>query len=174
MLGALIVGVLAAVPAALAHVTISPPYVNADAQARIVFETPNERPPHATVALTVTAPPGVAFERLDPPAGWTARIDTTGARWTGGRITGRRTVGFPVRVLARTRAGNQSFRAVQRYDDGEVVRWQATLSVLPAAGNEAPSQHLGRALVAAAAGLVVLAASLYAVRRLRRRPLQEQ
>ncbi len=159
---------------ASAHVTISPGYVEANIQSRIVFETPNERPPHATVSLEIDAPPGVAFERLAPPRGWTARIATTSARWQGGRITGTRTVGFPVRVLARTRAGNQVVRAVQRYDDGEEVRWNATLSVLPAAGAEAPSQHPGRALAAGAAGLLVLAGSLFVLRRLRRRPLPEQ
>lgn len=157
-----------------AHVTISPGYVEADAAATIAFETPNERPPHATVALEIDAPPGVALERLPPPRGWSVEVDTTSARWSGGRIEGTRTVRFPLRVIARTRAGNQAFRAVQRYDDGEEVRWDATLSVLPAAGTEAPSQHLGRALAAGAAGLVVLAGSLLVLRRLRRRPLQER
>jgi hypothetical protein len=83
-------------------------------------------------------------------------------------------VAFPIRVLARTRAGNQTFRAVQSYDDGQDVRWPAALSVLPAEGNEAPSQHLGRALAAAAAGLVVLVGSFLLLRLLRRRPLQEK
>ena len=101
-------------------------------------------------------------------------MQTTHVRWSGGRIEGRRTVGFPIHVLARTRAGNQTFRAVQRYDDGQEVRWPATLSVLPAEGDTAPSQHLGRALAAGAAGLVVLVGSFLALRLLRRRPLQER
>jgi hypothetical protein len=66
------------------------------------------------------------------------------------------------------------FRAVQRYDDGAEVRWPATLSVLPAEGTAAPSQHLGRALAAGGAGLLVLVGSLLVLRRLRRSPLQER
>jgi len=90
-----------------AHVTISPTYVDADATSTITFETPNERPPHATVSVAIDAPPGVVFSRLDPPPGWRVDVQTTHVRWSGGRIEGRRTVGFPIRVLARTRAGNQ-------------------------------------------------------------------
>ncbi len=140
----------------------------------VTFETPNERPGHATVALVVEAPPGVAFSAADPPAGWTLDVETTRARWSGGTIEGARTIGFPLRVLARTRAGNQVIRAAQRYDDGEEVRWPATLSVLPATGDEAPSQHLGRALAAAAVGLLVLVGSFLILRRLRGRKLQER
>jgi hypothetical protein len=158
---------------ALAHVTISPTYVEADKTATIRFETPNERPPHATVGLVIEAPPGVAFESAPAPPGWKLELQTTRATWTGGRIVGVRTVAFPIRVLARTRAGNQTFRAVQSYDDGEQVRWPAALSVLPAAGNDAPSQHVGRALAAGAVGLLLLVGSFLVIRLLRRSPLQE-
>lgn len=157
-----------------AHVTLSPPFVEAGVETTVAFETPNERPPHATVGLVVEAPAGVSFSAVTPPKGWRLHLETTRVEWTGGRIEGARTFEFRVRVLARTRAGNQVFRAVQRYDDGEDVRWPATLSVLPAEGAAAPSQHLGRALAAAAAGLVALAGSLVVLRRLRRRPLQER
>ena len=159
---------------ALAHVTIAPSYVDANTTSTITFQTPNERPPHATVSLSVDAPPGVALERVAPPPGWTLELTTTSATWSGSKIEGRRTVGFPVRVLARTRAGDHAFRAVQRYDDGEEVRWSAALSVLPAAGSEAPSEHPGRALAAAAAGIVLLAGSFLLLWRVRRRPLQEE
>ena len=154
--------------------TISPTYVEADTTSTISFETPNERPPHATVSLAIAAPPGVAFSAADPPPGWKVDVQTTRVQWSGGRIEGRRTVAFPIRVLARTRAGNQTFRAVQGYDDGQEVRWPATLSVLPAEGDKAPSQHLGRALAAGAAGLLVLVGSFLVLRVLRRPPLQER
>ena len=154
--------------------TISPTYVEAGRTATIRFETPNERPPHATVAVAIDAPPGVAFSRADPPPGWKVDVRTTHVEWSGGQIDGARTVAFPIRVLARTRAGNQTFRAVQRYDDGQEVRWPATLSVLPAEGDEAPSQHLGRALAAGAAGLLLLVGSFLVLRLLRRPKLQER
>jgi uncharacterized protein DUF1775 len=155
-------------------VTITPSYVEADTTSTITFETPNERPPHATVALAIDAPPGVAFSAADPPPGWKVDVGTTRVVWSGGRIEGTRTVAFPIRVLARTRAGNETFRAAQRYDDGEEVRWPATLSVLPAVGDQAPSQHLGRAIAAAAAGILLLAGSLLVLRLLRRPKLQER
>lgn len=140
----------------------------------IRFETPNERAAHVTISLTIEAPPGVAFSRVAPPRGWTLDLTTTRARWSGGAIQGGHTIGFPVRVLARTRPGNQVFRAVQRYEDGEQVRWPATLSVLPSTGAQASSRHRGMALAAGVAGLVVLAGSFFVLRRLRRPPLQEK
>lgn len=165
---------LVAASRADAHVTMTPPFVDADAKTTVSFEMPNERPPHATVSLEVKAPPGVELASATPPAGWKLQLEHDRARWTGGRVEGRRTVAFPLVVTARTRAGTETFRATQGYDDGESVRWDAALTVLPAAGDEAPSQHLGRALIAASVGMVVIVASFLALRLLRRRPLQER
>jgi hypothetical protein len=165
---------LVAASRAEAHVTLAPPFVDADANTTVAFEMPNERPPHATVSLEVKAPPGVELASATPPAGWKLELTRNRARWTGGRIVGRRTVAFPISVTARTRAGTEIFKATQGYDDGESVHWNAGLTVLPAAGNEAPSQHLDRALVAGGVGLVVIAASFVGLRLLRRRPLQER
>jgi uncharacterized protein YcnI len=159
---------------AFAHVTIAPSYVDANTPATITFETPNERAPHATVSLTIDAPPGIALSRVTPPPGWKLVLTTTQARWAGGQIRGTATVGFPVRVLVRTRLGDQVFRAVQVYDDGRQVRWPATLSVLPAARAEASSSDTERMLAAGGAALLVVAGSALAVWRLRRRPLQEE
>jgi uncharacterized protein YcnI len=163
----LVVTGLALPSRALGHVTISPASVEAGVAETIAFETPNERAPHATVGLVVEAPPGITFSAAGAPAGWTVDVRSTRATWTGGTIEGTRTTAFPLRVLAETRAGNKPFRAVQRYDDGREVRWTASLTVLPAAGAQAPSQHLDRALAAAAVGLVVIAGSFLFLRRLR-------
>jgi hypothetical protein len=160
---------------AFAHVTIAPSYVDQNTNATLTFETPNERAPHATVSLTIEAPPGIALSRAAPPAGWNVDVTTTRARWSGGRIRGTTTVGFPVHVLARTRPGSQVFRAVQRYDDGRQVKWPATLSVLPATTAEAASHGgVGRSLALGVVGLLVIAGSALVVWRLRRRPLQEK
>jgi uncharacterized protein YcnI len=167
-------GLLLLPGSAWAHVTMTPPFVDAAAKTRVAFAAPNERPPHATVSLVVKAPPGVELEPATPPAGWRLELTHDTARWTGGRIEGERTVSFPLAVTARTRAGTELFKATQGYDDGESVRWQAGLTVLPAAGSEAPSQHLDRALAAGGVGLVVIAASFLALRFLRQRPLQER
>ena len=155
--------------AADAHVTTSPSFVELGVAATVAFETPNERAPRATTALTLEAPSGVELEPSEPPEGWTVEIANGTARWEGGRIEGERVVPFPLVITANTRAGTETFRAVQTYDDGESVEWQTTLTVLPATTDGAPSQQLGRALAAGAVGFVVLAASLFVLRRLRRR-----
>ena len=161
---------------ASAHVTVAPPYLDADRQTRVEFQTPNERPPHATVSLVIDAPPGFVFAAADPPKGWELQLEQsdTRARWTGGKITGQGIVAFPLLVTAGTRAGLAGFRAEQLYDDVKTVRWNAEVTVLPATGAEAPSQHFDRALAAGAVGLVVIAASFLALRLVRRRPLQER
>jgi hypothetical protein len=165
---------LVAASRAQAHVTIAPPFVDAGAETTVSFEVPNERPGHATISLEVKAPPGVELASETPPAGWKLELAGNRARWSGGHIRGTRTVAFPLSVTARTRAGTELFKATQGYEDGEAVRWNAGLSVLPAAGSEAPSQHLDRALVAGGVGLVVIAASFLVLRLVRRRPLQER
>ena len=165
---------LVAASRAQAHVTLTPPFVDADEPTTIVFETPNERPSHATTSLVIEAPRGVELGARPAPSGWRLELSGRTARWTGGRIEGGRTVPFPLVVTSRTRAGTESFRATQGYDDGESVRWDASLTVLPATGKDAPSQHLDRALAAASVGLFVIASSFLALRLLRRRPLQER
>ena len=174
VLAAAVAVALVVVARAAAHVTLSPPFVEADARTTISFDTPNERRGHETTSLEIVAPPGVVLSAAAAPAGWTLELAGGTARWTGGRIGGQRTVSFPLVVEARTRAGSVRFRASQGYEDGAVVRWDAPLSVLPASGKDAPQQHLERALIASGVGLAVIAASLLALRLLRRRPLQEK
>ena len=159
--------------AAAAHVTVSPPFVENGVEREIAFETPNERPPHATTTLSVTAPPGIAVVSATAPPGWSATVNGSTVTWSGGRIENRATVTFPMHVRAQVRAGTYAFGAVQTYDDRATVEWKAQLSVLPAAGAAAPKQHPWGAVAAALAGVVVIAGSLVLVRALRRRPRQD-
>jgi len=160
--------------AASAHVTIAPPFVEDGARTEIVFETPNERPPHATTTLSVTAPDGIAVVSATAPAGWLATVGGSTVTWSGGRIEGRAAVTFPMRIVAHAQAGTYRFGAVQTYDDGAKVDWKADLAVLPATGSAAPEQRPWRAVGAALAGVVVIAASLVGVRVLRRRSLLDR
>ena len=164
---------LSVAPLAAAHVTVSPPFVDDGTPSTVVFQTPNERPPHATTSLRLEAPAGIDLAIADPPPGWQLSVSEGVATWTGGRIENSSVVAFPLQVTAHTDAGLQTFKAVQGYDDGETVEWDATLTVLPASGEEAPSQHVERAAVAGAVGLGVIAVSLLVLWRVRRRPLQE-
>jgi uncharacterized protein YcnI len=172
---ALLLGCAALVlaPAAVAHVTPSPAFVEAGVEATVRFETPNERPGQATTSLRLEAPAGVELARAAAPPGWELSLAGGIATWTGGRIEDDAAVSFPLEVTARTDAGIQTFRAVQGYDDGAAVRWQASLTVVPASGDDAPSQRLGRALAAGAVGFAVIALSLLVLWRARRRSLQE-
>ena len=159
-----------ALPAAAgAHVTVKPPFVEAGVATGVAFETPNERAPKATVELATTVPPGVEIVSAGAPPGWTSAVSGSTVTWSGGRIEGQRVVSFPLRVLARVRAGTYRFTSRQRYSDGGVVRWQASFTVLPAEGAAAPKQNPVGAVVAGAVGLVVIGGSLIGVRLLRRR-----
>jgi hypothetical protein len=157
-----------------AHVTITPPFVEDGAGTEIVFETPNERPPHATTTLSVTAPDGIAVVSAAAPAGWAAAVEGSTVTWSGGRIERRAAVTFPMRIVAHIQAGTYRFGAVQTYDDGATVDWRADLAVLPAAGATAPEQRPWGAVAAAIAAIAVIAASAVGVHLLRRKPLQDQ
>jgi len=164
----------ASLPAtAAAHVEVAPPYVEGGVESTIAFVTPSERPPHATIRLAVTAPPGFAIAATAAPAGWRVTVSGSTATWSGGRVEGRDVVRFPLLVTPDVRAGPYAFSATQAYDDGATVTWQAGLSVLPAAGAAAPAQHPWGAVAAAVAGLAVIASSLLGLRRLRRSSLQQ-
>jgi hypothetical protein len=157
-----------------AHVTIAPPFVQDGVPTTISFQTPNERAPHVTTMLTVTAPPGITIDDATAPDGWKVSVAGSTATWTGGRLAGTATLDFPIRVMTRVRAGNHAFAATQAYDDGGKVRWNVDLSVLPATGAAAPKQHPWGAVVAAVAGILVVVLSVLGLRRLQKRPLQER
>ena len=158
---------------AAAHVTVAPPFVNAGVETEIALQTPNERAPHATVSLSTTAPPGVRIVSASAPPGWSASVSGSTATWTGGRIEGNQVVAFRIRIDPLVPAGTVKFTSVQGYDDAETVRWKVDLSVLPATGAAAPKQHIGTAIIAGVAGVVVIGASLLALRAIRRRPVRE-
>lgn len=158
---------------AAAHVVIAPPFVQDGIKSTIAFQTPNERAPHATVGLLVTAPPGVAVDSAKSPKGWHAKISGSTVSWSGGKLTGRTTVDFPLTITAKVRAGTHQFAATQTYDDGATVKWNAGLSVLPATGAQTPKQHPWGAFAAAVAGVLVIGGSVLLLRRARRDPVQQ-
>ena len=158
---ALVVLVLPGV--ARAHVTVLPNQLEAGKRSTIVLTSPNERPGHALVDFTATFPRGVELASAPPPAGWHLTVTGNSARWSGGRIAPGEVTEF--RIAARTESppGATTLYASQRYDDGKSVRWEIPFTILPASNS--PTQHLWRAVFAAAAGFVLVVGGLVIVRR---------
>ena len=163
---------LVIVGTAAAHVVVTPTFVEQGVKTVITFEAPNERAPHATTSLSVEVPSGITVVEDLAPRGWSSTIAGSRVTWSGGRLEGEEVGEFPLRIMAERGAGTATFRAVQTYEDHESVTWTADLTVLPGAGQPAAD---GRSWGLIAAGLVVvllIAASVLAVRFLRRRSLQ--
>lgn len=143
-----LVGVLAlAVPAgAGAHVTLQPSEAAAGDFTVLDVRVPNERGDAATTKVDVQFPPGFVFASYQPVAGWSAQVQmeklakpiashgekiteqVAQMTWTAdGDKTGVQPgqfLDFPVSVQIPGEAGETlTFKALQTYDDGEVVRW---------------------------------------------------
>jgi uncharacterized protein YcnI len=157
------------VPPALAHVVVRPAGIESGTTAALTLETPSEREGSSTTRLVLTVPDDVEIIAVRAPAGWSATHDAVRATWAGGRIAEGTTEDFPVEIAAGGPARTVTLDVVQGYDDGAEVSSTPSLVVLPSDA-AAPSQHLGRALVASAVGLGVVALSLVVLRRARRRP----
>lgn len=154
-------------PSAHGHVQLQPPFVAADEPAVVVFVSPNERERPMT-QLELALPNGVDVLGVEAPSGWHGTRVDAGIRWSGGRLEPRATAAFAVRLRVNRAPGSVVVPARQRFEDGEVVVWRPQLTILPASASASPDQFLDRALAVAIVGLALIAASLVAVRRLRR------
>lgn len=140
------VGTLAFPAAAAAHVTLQPSEVPAGGFTRLDVRVPTERPDASTTKVEVQFPPGFTTVSTEPVPGWTAkvarvklakpqvndegekitdRVDTV--TWTAG---GQGGIGpgqfqdFGLSLAVPDKAGSSlTFKAVQTYSSGEVVRW---------------------------------------------------
>jgi uncharacterized protein YcnI len=138
-----LVAALLAAPIAAAHVTLNPREWEAEGFARFALRVPNERDNAATTRITVRFPEQVLSASFQPVEGWrrtvkmarldepiddegeqiTERIDTV--TWSGGRIEpGEFTdFGLSLRMPEGDAGDKLTFKALQTYEDGEVVRW---------------------------------------------------
>jgi uncharacterized protein YcnI len=129
-------------PAAAAHVTLNPGEWEAGGFARFAVRVPNERDAAATTRVTLKFPEQIRDASFQPIEGWrrevkmvqldepleiegeqiTERIDTV--TWSGGRIAPGEFQEFGMSFQVPEEPGAVlTFPAVQRYSDGEVVRW---------------------------------------------------
>ncbi|MGH2763413.1 MAG: YcnI family protein [Thermoleophilaceae bacterium] len=136
-----------AVPAtAGAHVTLQPDEVPAGGFARMDVRVPNERDNDGTTKVDVQFPPGFVFVSYEPVPGWDVKvtkrkldepIEEHGEKiteevgritWTGDGKTGIVRPGqfqdFGLSVGVPDDPGaTLTFKALQTYESGEVVRW---------------------------------------------------
>lgn len=161
VLGGLAALAVLAVPSvAGAHVTVQPPQAAAGGYSVIDVRVPNEQDDQGTVKLQVQFPPGVASASYQPLPGWKVRVTTRKAAkpievhgeqvsdeidtvtWTGDGRTGIVAPGqfqdFPLSIRVPDGAPGTAltFKALQTYEDGEVVRW------IGASDGESPAPQL--------------------------------
>jgi periplasmic copper chaperone A len=126
---------LAAPAAAQGHLTLQPDEQPAGGFARLDVRVPNEREDASTTRVEVKFPPGFAEVSTEPVPGWTAKVTKRGIAevvdsitWTGdgrqGAIRPGRFQDFGVSLALPDRPGaSLTFKALQTYAGGEVVRW---------------------------------------------------
>jgi len=162
-------GALAVPAAAQAHVTVQPTSVPAGAETVLSVRVPNERDDAATVKVDVKLPPGFVSASWEAVPGWSVRavkqklskpvqtddgpIDEQVGEivWTAaGRKAGIQPGefrDFPLSVVIPGKAGETlTFKALQTYSNGSVVRWIGA----PGADEPAPRVELTSATSAAA------------------------
>jgi len=181
---------LAATPA-VAHVTVHTISPADDGFVAAAFRVPNEDDKASTVKFEMTFPtsPAIANASTEPVPGWTASIVRDGDRvasitWSGGHIAPGEFQEFPV-SMGQLPEGTDTvtFKAVQTYDNGDVVRWIETTSAggaepdHPAPALElTPADHgddhndNGSPVVAYALAAAALGLSVTALLRTRRPP----
>ncbi|MCB5178019.1 YcnI family copper-binding membrane protein [Streptomyces antimicrobicus] len=136
--------VLALSGTAFAHVSVQPGEATKGGYATINFKVPNERDAASTVKLEVNFPvdkPLTSVMPQDVP-GWTVSVEkskldkpltvhgkqvneaVTKVTWSGGKIEPGKFQQFPVSVGKLPEdADRMVFKAIQTYDNDEVVRW---------------------------------------------------
>jgi uncharacterized protein len=144
---AVVVGSTLLVPtAAQAHVSIHPNEVPVGSFATLDIRVPNETDNANTVKLAVQFPPGFLDVSTEYMPGWSADVKTTKLAkpvqtddgevteqvkeivWTGkgvnGNIPPEQFLNFPISTEIPGKAGEElTFKVLQSYDNGEVVRW---------------------------------------------------
>jgi uncharacterized protein YcnI/predicted anti-sigma-YlaC factor YlaD len=145
VLGSIVLGGLLAVTgSAYAHVTAQPNTAAQGSYSKIAFRVPNEEDSASTTKLEVSFPTDhpIASVEVKPVPGWTAQIDksklatplksddgpiteaVSKITWTGGKIDPDNFQEFEVSMgPLPTDTDKLVFKAVQTYDNGDVVRW---------------------------------------------------
>jgi periplasmic copper chaperone A len=169
-------------PAASAHVTLQPQEVPAGAFKRLDVRVPNERDNASTKKVQVQFPPGFIFVSYEPVPGWTGKVAkeklekpieshgeehteqvstvTFSTKGEGIRPGQFRDFGLSVGLPDKPNT-TLTFKALQTYSNGEVVRWigpedadepAAQVKLTAAEGGRGASQPEEEAAAPAAGG----------------------
>jgi uncharacterized protein YcnI len=198
---------LALTGAAQAHVTVHPNALPAGGFTVVNINVPTESETASTVKVDVKFPAGIFFASTPAMPGWKARVITKKLAqpieiepgesvttsvdrvvFSGGKIGPGQFLSFPVSLLVpKAKAGTLlTFKAVQTYSNGDVVRWigdpsadepapqvvlrSASSPVLDyPAGVSAAKEGMGKTLQGFAIGGPIGAAAAFLALRLRRR-----
>jgi periplasmic copper chaperone A len=140
---AVVATVLVLAPVAGAHVTLQPPEAPAGGFTRFDVRVPTERDNASTTKVEVQFPPGFLFVSYEPVPGWNAELtmrkldkpveqfgeqvteEVDTITFSGGEIGPGEFQDFGLSVaVPEGKPGSMlTFKAVQTYSNGEVVRW---------------------------------------------------
>jgi periplasmic copper chaperone A len=146
LLAVVALGVLALAPAAAAHVTLQPETAPAGGFTRLDVRVPNERDNAGTTKVEVQFPPGFLSVSTEPVPGWdievgmrdldqpveqfgeqvTEEVDTVTFTASGDAAIQPgefQDFGLSLAVPDRRPGSMLTFKALQTYSNGEVVRW---------------------------------------------------
>jgi periplasmic copper chaperone A len=135
--------VLALAPVASAHVAVQPSEAASGAFVREDVRVPNEQDNASTTKVEVQFPDGFTDASYAPVPGWRVKVkkeklaqpvkndegqeiteQVKRITWSGGKIAPGQFQDFPVSVQIPGKAGDAlTFKAIQTYDNGDVVRW---------------------------------------------------
>lgn len=156
---------------AWAHVTVSPNTGTAGGYVTEAFKVPNERDDATTTGFTLDFPTDhpLASVSVEPVPGWTATVTkakldkpiknddgevteaVSSITWTGGSIAAGQFQRFTVAMGPLPGgAATLTFKALQTYSDGQVVRWID----VPASGQPEPDHPAPAVSVVDSAGAV--------------------
>jgi uncharacterized protein YcnI len=165
-LGVIIAVALGVAAPAWAHITIDPKQAPAGSDAELTFSAPNEMDSANTTQLQVFFPTDhpIASASVKAVPGWTFSVQTMqvttpistdsgngtqavrSVTWTGGSVKPGEFQQFTISVGLPAGATSLEFKAIQTYDNGQVVRWiDATPKSGPSPDHPAPVLTLTKA-----------------------------
>jgi uncharacterized protein len=134
---------LALAGSAFGHVTLHPNALPSGGFTSVVVRVPNERDKAATTKVDVKLPSGFIFLSYQPVPGWKTKVlyrklakpvkvfgetftqEVDRVVWSGGRLAPGQFVELPLSVAIPSAPSGTvlTFKALQTYSNGEVVRW---------------------------------------------------